>query len=137
MKGAKPNLRVVEGGPQRTPPAPSWFNDDAKREWRRIMPGLVRRRILTDEDMAAVEAFCLQSAQVRYFQRVIDGLTDPFVYSKDGAPRPHPAYRSQRDAIAEARRIGAELGLSPVSRSRPAMVDPGSGQDEWGGLVDD
>jgi len=137
MKGTKPNLKVVEGGMSKTPAAPSWMNDDAKREWRRIMPGLVQRRILTKEDMGQIENLCLQMAQVRQMQRTIDSLDDPFVYAESGAPRPHPAYRAQRDAMTTARQIAAEFGLTPVSRSRPSMAPEGSSADDWAGLVDE
>jgi P27 family predicted phage terminase small subunit len=101
------------------------------------MPGLVKRRILTKEDMGQIENYCMQMGQVRQMQRTIDGLGEPFVYSRDGAARPHPAFRMQREAMGTARQIAAEYGLTPVSRSRPAMAPEGDSEDDWAGLVDE
>ena len=48
MKGAKPNLIVINGTVAQFPPAPAWLSDAAKQEWRRMQPFLEERRFLTD-----------------------------------------------------------------------------------------
>jgi P27 family predicted phage terminase small subunit len=95
------------------PRAPKWLSRDAADEWRRIMPDLVSRRILTDSDMGMVEAFCVASGRVREIERMIQksGDIDPKMF------------RMQDKAIMTARQIAAEIGLTPVSRSRPSIVD--------------
>jgi P27 family predicted phage terminase small subunit len=51
------------------------------------------------------------------------------VIKTDRGPRAHPAVRIQSDAMTRARLLAAELGLTPVSRSRPSIRDDG-GDDE-------
>lgn len=136
MKGRKPDLRVVSDARSENTPPPPWLPKEAKAEWRRVMPGLLRRRILTDEDMACLENYCLQIGEARVLTQKIQKLTDWLVYSREGTPRPHPYFRARRDAMTVARQLAVELGLTPVSRSRPALNQQGDDEDEWSGLVD-
>ena len=48
--------------------------------------------------------------------------------------RKHPAVAIENDASTQARLLAAELGLTPVSRSRPAMRDdqPDDDADDLG-----
>lgn len=119
MRGSKPELRQDAAAVTRTPRPPAWLTSDAKAEWRRIMPLLVERRILTDADLGSVENYCLAIGQVRAAQRTIDveGLTTATATGL----RAHPAVKVQSDAMTRARLLAAELGLTPVSRSRPSV----------------
>ena len=53
MKGTKPRLVIDNDAVSTVPRAPSWFSKDAAAEWRRIMPALVARRILTKADLGS------------------------------------------------------------------------------------
>lgn len=119
MRGRKPELGTDRNAIARTPKPPTWLSKDAKAEWRRIMPLLIERRILTDADMGSVENYCCAIGQVREMQRVV--AVEGHVVSTDRGPRAHPAVKVQADAMTRARLLAAELGLTPVSRSRPAI----------------
>lgn len=135
MRGRKPELKAIDGGKASVPQPPKWFPNEAKTEWRRIMPGLVERRILTEEDMGNVENYCLAQAQVRQCQAVL--AAEPmFVQSDRSAPRPHPAFRTMHSAMTLARQLAAELGLTPVSRQRAGGQGDDGGGDAWGSLID-
>jgi P27 family predicted phage terminase small subunit len=144
MRGAKPRLRIVSPDEGRAPPpankpaipkAPSWMPAAAKAEWRRVMPILTERRILTAADLGSLENYCLAIGQVRDCQRAITRARKMFVQSDRSAPRPHPAFRLQHEAMRQARQLAAELGLTPVSRSRPAIAEH-EDDDDFAGLVD-
>ena len=122
MKGRKPNQVASDRDAIGNIPAPpSWLSKDAKSEWRRIMPLLVERRILTDADMGSVENYCLAIGQVRELDRAIKA--DGFVIHTNRGLRAHPAVKLQADAMSRSLRLAAELGLTPVSRSRPTVRD--------------
>lgn len=120
MRGRKPasvttDARAIAS----TPRVPAWLAKDAKAEWRRIMPLLIERRILTDADMASVENYCVSVGTVRALDRQIQN-----------AGEITPAlFRMQDKAIQTARQLAAELGLTPVSRSRPAIRDDNADDD--------
>lgn len=137
MRGRKPELKAIDGGLTKAPAAPAWMPKEAKAEWRRIMPGLAERRVLTEEDMATVEHYCLAVGQVRQCQAALAAASDMFVQSEQSAPRPHPAFRTMHAAMTQARQLAGELGLTPVARQRAGGTggDDGDG-DDFAGLID-
>lgn len=118
MRGAKPSLKTT-ATPTSATTAPSWLSKDAQAEWRRVMPLLVERRILTDADLGSFENYCVAVGRVREIERIIREM---------GVEPAH--FRMQNAAIQTARQLAAELGLTPVSRSRPAINDDGEGDDD-------
>lgn len=133
MKGTKPTLKPEPNPLQEAPPAPTWLSVDAATEWTRVMPVLLARRILTEADLGSVENYCVAIGQVRQCQRRLAELQEPFFTAENGAPRPDPALRVMHTAMTIARQLAAELGLTPVSRSRPALVEDA---DDKGGFDD-
>ncbi|GGA81186.1 terminase [Brucella endophytica] len=113
MKGTKPHLVVDNSGLKRVPAAPSWLSKDAKAEWRRVMPELVERRILTRGDLGSLENYCISIGRVREVEAQMQGCDDPELMVK--------LFRVQDKAMQSARLLAAELGLTPVSRSRPSI----------------
>ncbi|WP_200927319.1 P27 family phage terminase small subunit, partial [Methylobacterium sp. Leaf100] len=71
MRGRKPDLHAIEGGLSSVPRAPAWLPAEGKDEWKRVLPSLIRRRILTDTDMGVVESYCLAAGTVRRSQMTI------------------------------------------------------------------
>jgi P27 family predicted phage terminase small subunit len=121
VRGRKPALAGTAEPVTEVPRAPSWLSKDAAAEWRRIMPQLIKRRILTDADMGSVENYCLAIGHVREMERIIS--REGHVTQTDKGPRKHPAVAIQADAMTRARLLAAELGLTPVSRSRPSVAN--------------
>lgn len=114
MKGAKPQL--CEALPQEiaeVAAAPDWLAEDARDEWDRVMPILIERRILTDADLGNLENYCICIGRVRQMEAAIQIKREAEMMLK--------LIRVQDKAMASARQLGAELGLTPVSRSRPAI----------------
>ena len=92
---------------------PSWLSKHAKAEWRRVMPDLTARRILTAADLGSVESYCIASSRIRELELLLRAGIDPKLF------------RMQDQAMKTARQLAAELGLTPVSRSRPSIRDDG------------
>jgi P27 family predicted phage terminase small subunit len=127
MRGRKPELANDRNALAIIPGAPGWLSKHAKAEWRRVMPDLTKRRILTQADLGSLENYCIASGQVREMERLL--AKEGHVVETARGPRAHPAFRIQSDAMTRARLLAAELGLTPVSRSRPSIHDDG-GDDE-------
>ena len=94
----------------RVPGAPAWLSRDAKGEWKRALPGLVSRGVITATDLANFENYCVAVGRVREIEHE---LQKEFSL---------PLCRAQDKAIATARQLAAELGLTPISRSRSALA---------------
>jgi len=119
MRGRKPKLVVDNSAVASIPAAPGWLSKDARAEWRRIMPALIERKVLTDADLGSVENYCLAIGRVREVEALIqkDGIDPAMV-------------RLQDKAMATARQLAAEIGLTPVSRSRPSVREGGGDDDD-------
>ena len=126
-RGVKPNPKTDKAALATAPRAPSWLTTDAKREWQRIMPLLIERKILTEADMGSVENYCIAIGQVREMQAMIS--KEGAVFTSERGPRAHPAVKIQSDAMTRARLLASELGLTPVSRSRPSIRDDEAGDE--------
>ncbi|MDQ7775536.1 MAG: phage terminase small subunit P27 family [Paracoccus aminovorans] len=101
--------------------APEWLAEEARKEWDRVMPILTERRILTDADLGGLENYCICIGRVRDTEALIQAEADAEMMLK--------LIRVQDKAMASARQLAAELGLTPVSRSRPAIRDDEDGDD--------
>ncbi|MBL4928791.1 phage terminase small subunit P27 family [Fuscibacter oryzae] len=112
MKGTKPQMKQ-DAAAVDILPAPAWLAADAQNEWDRVMPVLSERRILTVADLGILENYCICIGRVRATEATIQTETDSGSLLK--------LIRVQDKAMASARQHAAELGLTPVSRSRPAM----------------
>ncbi len=118
MRGRKPASIVTGSHPVTDVPAPpAYLPKDAKAEWRRVAPILVlERKTLTLADLPTLENYCIAVGTMREARRLLnaEGLV-----RADG--KRHPAYGILHNAQTDQRLAAAELGLTPVSRSRPAI----------------
>jgi P27 family predicted phage terminase small subunit len=110
VKGRKPSTIVTGAQPVRDlPKAPSWLSKDAKGEWRRAIPSLIERNILDAADLGTLENYCVAQGVVRQIARQLAASLDPALL------------RAQNAAMTTARQLACELGLTPMSRSKPGL----------------
>ncbi|WDR05628.1 phage terminase small subunit P27 family [Devosia rhodophyticola] len=118
MRGRNPASIVAGTSPvTKVPPAPSYLSKDGKAEWRKVAPILItERKTLTHADLATLENYCNAVAIMREARRVLnaEGLIT-------STGKRHPAFGIMNAAQTTQRLCAAELGLTPVSRSRPAV----------------
>lgn len=129
MRGAKPFAIVPGSSPVREAlDPPDWLSADALAEWDRVAPILIEeRRTLTVTDIASLVNYCVAVGQAAEASRIItrEGMT----YMSKTGPKKHPAVAIRSDAMTQARLLAGELGLTPVSRSRPSVrTEGGAGQ---------
>lgn len=107
-RGVKPPISADSEALTKAPPVPKYLAPHAKAEWRRIMPQLIGRRIITKADLAGVEAYCSAVGAVRLIADTMTagGLPD----LKLGG--------LQIRYMQTARQLAAEYGLTPTSRAR-------------------
>jgi len=108
LRGIKPKLQRDRDPLTRTPPAPKWLGEEARAEWRRVLPRLVEDRIITRADLGGVEAYCVAAGRVRDLEKAI----------QDGGGTDTKLMRMQNQAMQTARQLASEYGLSPTSRAR-------------------
>lgn len=118
--GRKAEPKAIADAIRTVPLPPKHFQPAAKIEWKRVMPALVARRVLSNADLHAAERFCEAAADIKDARAAIarDGA---YVENRLGEIKRHPAFATLREATAESRRWSAELGLTPASRARAGV----------------
>ncbi|MDB5616168.1 phage terminase small subunit P27 family [Tardiphaga sp.] len=122
MRGVKPAI-VVAGTIYQTPAAPAWLSRLGKTEWKKVAAILVERRHLTDADLGTLAAYADAVGQLAESTRIVN--REGMVIETKAGLRKHPAISIQMNARNQIRQLAAELGLTPVSRSRPSIRDDG------------
>lgn len=137
--GRKPKptqLKVLAGNPgkrplnqneatpdalEEVPPAPEHLSDDAKVEWERIVPRLMKSRLLTEIDTAAIAAYCQVYGRWVAAERDLK-TRGQFLTSKDGNVYHNPSLSIANKALDQMRKFMTEFGMTPSSRSRVSVV---------------
>ncbi len=107
-RGVKPAPAKDAEALTKAPPAPAYLSAQAKAEWKRVMPQLIARRIITRADLAGVEAYCSAAGAARQIAELINAMPVPDL--KLGG--------LQIRYMQTARQLASEYGLTPTSRAR-------------------
>ncbi|HEY0960653.1 MAG TPA: phage terminase small subunit P27 family [Novosphingobium sp.] len=141
-RGRKAELKVIEGGGVKDVPdeVPAHIPAAMHAEWLAIVADLKARRMLTEAMYGTVDSYVLALWNMRKAQEALD-LHGPLVDGGKGILKKNPAATMLGKAQGTVTRLAAELGLTPASRSRSAMMGEsgaeGSTQkDLFGGILD-
>ena len=107
LRGVKPALSPDSEALTKAPAPPKWLNDFARAEWKRVLPQLIARRVVTKADLTGVESYCVAAGRVREIEAAFRVQ-----------PLDKVLFGMQNRAMQTVRQLAAEYGLSPVSRAR-------------------
>jgi P27 family predicted phage terminase small subunit len=124
------------------PAAPRWLSVRARREWRRIVPILVGRRILRPEDQINLANICEAIATLveareelarmkgkrllmKVGQRIVEVKKGRKTrrQSVGGSLVVNPLHYVIRDQVNTIEKLGAQFGFSPAARARLSYED--------------
>lgn len=140
--GARGPLKLVDSGEKyqintpkpapAMPKPPNWLSTLAKREWKRVAPGLYRLGLLAELDRQALAQYCQAVARIEEAEKALkDGQT----YENNGRQYLKPEYRILQDAVKEVRAHCTLFGLAPGPRMRMQLPEPDT-PDELEQLLD-
>ena len=119
LRGVKPALSADHEALTKAPTVPARLNAHARVEWKRIMPQLIARRIITKADLAGVENYCMAVGTVNQITDIMADMAVPDL--KLGG--------LQIRYMQTARQLAAEYGLTPTSRARVGSNAPDDDDD--------
>lgn len=120
QRGLKPKPIADAEALTKTPPAPAYLTSHAKAEWKRIMPQLIARKIITKGDLAGIESYCTAAGAVRQIAEIINAM-----------PVPDLKLAGLQIRYANiARQYASEYGLTPTSRARMGTVAADDDDDD-------
>jgi P27 family predicted phage terminase small subunit len=120
LRGIKPALSPDSEALAKVPPTPKRLNKHARAEWKRVLPQLIARRVITEADLAGVENYC---AAVGAVNQIADALADMSIPDLKLAGL-------QIRYMQTARQLAAEYGLTPTSRARIGSVANDDDEDD-------
>jgi len=102
---------------------PSFLSKEAKAEWKRIAPELIRLGLLTPVDRAAFAGYCQAYGRWVKAERLLleKGV---LVSGNKGQLIASPLLWISTSAAKNMLRFGVEFGLTPSSRSRLVGMNP-------------
>lgn len=121
MRGRKAEIiPMYDSMPEGMPEPPEDLGADGLLEWHRTLPILLtERRTLTMADLSVLAAYCTAVGMMAAARRIIQA--EGMIYTGASGPKRHPAVGILSENMTQARQLAAELGLTPASRSRPAI----------------
>ena len=138
MKGRKRKptpLKLVRGNPGKRklpknepqiapgiPPCPKHLNDEERQLWYEIGEELYKLGVLTNVDAGVFEVYVTALAMMR---RVKPEIEKALIFQGPNGGAVHNPYLAiHNKAKEQVMKAGAELGLSPASRSRVSVKKP-------------
>jgi P27 family predicted phage terminase small subunit len=92
---------------------------EAKAEWERVGPELLRLKLLTVLDTPVFAAYCEAYATWVLAERLLAEAGGKLtITTARGNEVPHPLLRIANYAAADMLKFGSEFGMTPASRSR-------------------
>ena len=130
LKGTYRPCRAPKNEPKpkvEAPSCPSWLRREAKAEWKRLVPGLLKDGLLTKRDRALLTAYCDAWADLHQFEKILqeDGVT---YVTGGGIIAQHPMVVAKHKAREQVNKLGAKFGLSPTDRCQVSKPDDESAE---------
>ena len=104
------------------PDAPLFLTPEAKREWKRLMPELVRAAMITPLDGITLGLLCESLVTLRWASQVLHDEGRVLVNERSGALYLHPGVSIMEKALDEIRALAKALGLTPAARRRMGLA---------------
>lgn len=132
-RGRKPKptaLKLLEGNPGKRPlnehepippkgkvRCPSWLEEEAKKEWRRLAPSLEAMGVLTTADLTAFAGYCQAYARWKEAEEFISQHGSIF-QTPSGYVQQVPQISIAQQNLKIMQSFCSEFGLTPATRSR-------------------
>ncbi|WP_373181221.1 phage terminase small subunit P27 family [Clostridium butyricum] len=133
QRGRKPKptaIKIIEGNPgkrplnknepkpeKKAPRCPSWLEDDAKKEWRRMAKQMEHLGTLTEIDMAAFAGYCQAYARWKEAEEFVT-KHGAIVKTPSGYWQQVPQVSIAQTYLKIMNKFCEQFGLTPSSRSR-------------------
>ena len=144
LRGPAPKpraLAIAEGNPgkrplndgepeprRKRPKCPDYLDEEAKREWRRLVPILERMRVLTEADGLALAGLCMQYSTMVKAQRLLEksGL---LFKTRSGYVQQSPLVAVVAGSLDQVTKHCRDFGLTPSSRTRLSVEKENDSDD--------
>jgi P27 family predicted phage terminase small subunit len=110
------------------PSQPKHLSAEARAEWDRLAPILVRLKLLSNLDRAAFAAYCQAWARHVEAEEQI-AKASALAFTHNGFPIVNPWVTISKQAVDQMCKFLSEFGLTPAARTRISAPEPGADDD--------
>jgi P27 family predicted phage terminase small subunit len=103
--------------PAVVPEPPEFLKDIALDEWKKITSQLLKMKVVTQLDAAALAAYCIEHKKYFEANKKLDETKTMLVKSSKNTVTISPLVRISDRALANMLRICSEFGLTPAARA--------------------
>ena len=126
-RAKEPKTRVI------CPPAPSFLDATAKKEWRRIAKVLSASKVLTESDLVGLQLYCVEYSRWRDAMEQLQ--TSDITELTPNGHKAQSIYRTiENRAFENLIKIMREFGLTPSARTRVAAIEAEQNDTGFGKL---
>ena len=100
------------------PNPPEHLGAFGKAFWRQVYAELMGKGVLKVTDRFTLEILCDAYQDYREAKEILDGKRNKTMRMPNGVLQPLPEVVMKRNAMDQIRKLSAEIGLSPSSRSK-------------------
>ena len=98
------------------PKPPAELNAAAKKEWKRVYPGLAELGMFTEADRLLFSVYCQSAADYLDLTRQLNKMKSQEYETKTGSRQPVPQIAMRQKAWIAMKEAASRFGLDPVSR---------------------
>jgi P27 family predicted phage terminase small subunit len=108
---------------------PDWLDDEAKKEWKRILNEITGNIDLSKLDVKALEGYCQSYSKWKQCEETLQKEGYTFI-TGNGYVQQRPEIAISNKAMSDMRAWSKELGFTPAARARINKNNNSSGEDE-------
>ncbi len=112
------------------PDPPAGLPEAGLEEWLRVAPELHKANLLTNLDLAALEAYCRLFARWRMAEEMLATADDMVFEAKSGYMAQSAYLNISNACVKQMHSIMADFGMTPAARARMKAVDAGPKQQD-------
>ena len=119
--------RIVTGTEELLKP-PAWLEAPSKKEWRRVVPQLLKIQVAGNLDLSSLAGYC--QAYARYMTATKQLNDQPLIVMDGGKLTENPLIKVQTTYAQEMRRFADMCGISISARLKASATKTNKIEDE-------
>lgn len=117
------------------PQAPAHLSGEARTEWARTLPMLLRNNMITEVDLNSFSAYCQAYGRWIVAESYVAKQGEVLI-APSGFPIQNPYLAVVNKALEQMHKLETEFGMTPSSRSRVSSGTPNRKANRFLDLID-
>ena len=121
--------RIITGTEELMRP-PAWLEPAAKKEWKRVVPQLLKIQVAGNLDLSAIAGYCQAFSKYQAVTKDLNGQSLLVLDPASGKLIENPLVKTQTTYAQEMRRFADMCGMSISARLKASAIQTNKVEDE-------